>query len=269
MPMSVKAKLGVAIPTQGTRPDFLKQAIASVRKIEGAKLFLGVPAGSNLEIDVPKETEVIEFDTAEKLTTKLDSLVDAMEDEIEFVAWIGDDDLIYADATEKNLRKISKNPEACVIFGECDYIDMNGSTLFATKWGKFANLFLLTGPNFLPQPSSIIRRRALSEVGGFGASVFQAFDYDLFLRLSKVGSLLYVPNVTAAYRWHPDSLTVKNRFTSAMQSSRIRFSNRSVALNIICAPLEPLVIISTYLAGKFVGASEQRRRGAKKGRNIF
>ena len=246
-------KLGVALSTRATRPQYLAEAIESVMSLESAELYLGVPKNSDIGFKIPENTHVIVFDEEYPLAAKLQRLTDAMDESIEFVCWIGDDDLLYPEGTLSNLNALARNVEASAIFGNCDYIDVYGRKMFTTPWARFAKFFLKSGPNLLPQPASLIRRSALQTAGGFGATDFQAHDYDLFLRLAKIGPLVYKNTVAAAYRWHPDSMTVKNRLRSAVESSRVRFANRSRFENIIFAFLEPFVILSTYLTGKYVG----------------
>jgi GT2 family glycosyltransferase len=49
------------------------------------------------------------------------------------------------------------------------------------------NLLFEIGPQLIPQPSAFFRRDAFEKVGGISERFQFAFDFDLFLKLSKSG----------------------------------------------------------------------------------
>jgi GT2 family glycosyltransferase len=88
--------------------------------------------------------------------------------------------------------------------------------------GRWASPLLHIGPDLVPQPGSLIRRSAWQAVGGVRTDLGWAFDFDLFLKLSKVGTLRFIPVVLAAFRWHADSLSVGQRRDSVREASQVR-----------------------------------------------
>lgn len=73
----------------------------------------------------------------------------------------------------------------------------------AGPWGR-----ALYRENPVPTSSVLLRRPALAAVGGFPAPVRVAEDWELWLRLARVGyDAVCVPEATVRYRRHPDGLT--------------------------------------------------------------
>ncbi len=73
----------------------------------------------------------------------------------------------------------------------------------AGPWGR-----ALYAQNPVPTSSVLLRRSALTAVGGFPAPVRVAEDWELWLRLARAGyDAVCVPEATVRYRRHPDGLT--------------------------------------------------------------
>jgi hypothetical protein len=62
--------------------------------------------------------------------------------------------------------------------------------------------------NFISVPSPIIRRDAFLEVGGLNEALWYTADWDLYLKLARVGSFAYHSEVLSCFRIHSDSLTI-------------------------------------------------------------
>lgn len=60
--------------------------------------------------------------------------------------------------------------------------------------------------NFIPSPTVVVRKRALSEVGGF-SSLRMGADWELWLRIAAKYPILRVPQVLAGYRLHPGMIS--------------------------------------------------------------
>ena len=52
-----------------------------------------------------------------------------------------------------------------------------------------------------------MRRQAFERVGGYREGTYRWEDVDLFLRLTRAGQVLVLPEALYRYRYHPDSLT--------------------------------------------------------------
>lgn len=126
----------------------------------------------------------------------------------QIIAYLNSDDLYYPDTVSKAVGFLNDNPTADLIYGNLDFINIAGIKLFthiypAFNWDRFV------GANYamIGQPSAFWRRGLLEKVGMFDESLRMASDFDFFIRAGKVAKLVHVPDVLAAFRIHPTSLT--------------------------------------------------------------
>jgi glycosyltransferase involved in cell wall biosynthesis len=119
----------------------------------------------------------------------------------EFVGFLDDDDIYFP---EKIARQVS-----CLIemkgcpFVHCRYLLMNEAGQYLNRIGLLpeGNIFgELLCRNFLWMSAPLIRRDCLEQVGGFDETLSTAADYDLWLRLARLGWLGCVQQPLGAYR---------------------------------------------------------------------
>jgi glycosyltransferase involved in cell wall biosynthesis len=78
----------------------------------------------------------------------------------------------------------------------------------------------LLEPESIGHPSIMVRKTALTEIGGYDPSYKQACDIDLYYRLSVVGTFVFVPVYLLNYRYHAGQM-------SASPVKQIRFHHRA------------------------------------------
>lgn len=256
-------KIAVVIPTILNRPEYLPMAYQSVLSQEGnfdLKIFIGCPAHvADVVSNIGPEAVVLKEPETGGLGTKLDSFLKMAALESDYLAWLGDDDLLTSDSLRTTSQILSANPRASMVFGGCDYINENGQTVFTNHSGPWAAKLLNFGPQLIPQPGSLMRSSSYLATGGLVDEFNLAFDFDLFLKLKKQGPMIYAPKTLAQFRWHPSSLSVRRRLTSALEASRVRQSHYKGVATVFWPLWEPLTIGSTWLAGKLVSAKAKRQ----------
>ncbi len=65
--------------------------------------------------------------------------------------------------------------------------------------------------NFIGMPAPVFRRRAVLDSGGMDASLWHTADWDLWLRLGKMGTVRFIAQPLTAFRIHPHSQTSARR----------------------------------------------------------
>lgn len=80
---------------------------------------------------------------------------------------------------------------------------------------------LLRG-NFIPHPSTFVRRELMQRCGGFNPKFKYAMDYDLWLRLSQLSEPIQLDVALAAFREHAGSLSTSNRLAAMEEDFRVR-----------------------------------------------
>lgn len=121
----------------------------------------------------------------------------------EFVAFLDADDLWTPDKLAAQLAALQANPQAAVAYSWVDNIDESGHFL-SSGWHICASgdihAQLLMG-NFIQSCSNnLIRREALSTVGGFEESLSPAEDWDIWLRLASRYPFVALPQIHVLYR---------------------------------------------------------------------
>lgn len=144
--------------------------------------------------------------------------------DIDFVNWLGDDDLLEPNSLTHTVNALDANPWATVAYGSCRYINESGQQLWVSSAGKWATRVLSWGPDLIPQPGMLVRMSAWQQVGGVDESYRFAFDLDLLLKLKKIGPLIDTGEIVSSFRWHADSLTVGDRTTNLEESERAKRS---------------------------------------------
>lgn len=205
-----------------------------------------------VKASLPLGTRVIPESTEPGLAKKLDSLLKETSEECDFLAWLGDDDILTSGSLSATVAALTSNPEASMAYGSCDYIDALGKVLFTNSSGEWTSRILSFGPQLIPQPGSLMRRKAFIETGGLSSEFALAFDFDLFLKLKQQGPFVFVDQTLAQFRWHPTSLSVRRRMRSALEASRVRRKYYRGIARISWILWEPAVIIATWAAGKLV-----------------
>ena len=196
--------------------------------------------------------ELLEEPKTGTLSEKLSFALSSFPDNIDLITWIGDDDLLAPSSLEFLEKEFRNDKELSLIYGTCDYIDSNGNKIGQNKSGPWALGLAKIGPFLSPQPGSIFRRHSFEALGGLDSNLKLAFDFDLFLGLSRNGKAKYINKTLARFRWHEDSLSVGQRKTSVREASIVRSKHAPPWLRPLLKTTYPLVEIATYLAGSFV-----------------
>ena len=254
------SKVGIVIPTIFERPEYLFEAIESIRAAGDAYILLS--SRDNAEM-VSKYIHLVDEHALEQsggnLASKIDHALNRLPPDCEFIGWLGDDDLLSPRSLERAVSALQENREIALVYGSCDYIDTTGIKIGQNPSGNWAKTLMRFGPFLIPQPGSVWRRSAYEAIGGIDDHFDLAFDHDLFLRLTKYSGAKFLGVTQAAFRWHAGSLSVGKRWTSVLEASRVRRKHYKPIFWPMMFLWEPFVILATKLAGDFVTMRVSRR----------
>jgi len=252
-------RVGIVVPTLGKRPDYLKQCLESLAAAGADHVCVVAPQIFEAN-EIMNSGLVHQFvlDPGMGLAAAINEGISALPAEIEYVNWLGDDDLIAADSIEVAVKLLDEDLSIVLVYGSCDYIDHSGKVVWVNKSGQWASVILHFGPDLIPQPGSLFRRSVFKNVGGLTAKYNWAFDFDLLFKLKRFGKLRFVKQTLASFRWHPESLSVEHRKMSVKEASRVRVSHLPAPLRIISWLWEYPVRQATLIAGQRVTAKAQR-----------
>ena len=256
--------VGVVVPTIGQRPQYIESTLRSIR--EAGNTFVVLVGREDFNGKVFADSGLVDLYVDEdgpSLPGKINQGFRALPREIEYITWVGDDDLLSPKSLESAVRVLGETKKPVMVFGHCQYIDSNGKEVLVKRTGSWAVPLLRFGPQLIPQPSAVFRRDSFEKVGGLSQKYELAFDFDLFLKLSKIGKSVFVNAITSSHRWHPTSLTYSRRWDSVKEASVVRVTNLPAFARIFAYVWELPVMLITYFAGQFAS----RRSLPKQGKN--
>ncbi len=252
-------RTAVVVPTLGERPEYLEQALRSIRDAGDAWILIVAPArfdASDLIASGLADEKVDE--TGRSLPEAIEQGFAALPNSVEYLSWLGDDDLLRGDSLRITSDFLDEHPRSSAVYGRCDYINENNDLVWHNRSGAWAAPLLRVGPDLIPQPGSLFRRESYRQTDGLRTDLGWAFDMDIFLQLARVGRLSYVPRTLAAFRWHTESLSVAQRGRSVAEASQVRRAHLPRIVRPISVLWEGPVRWATHRAGSVV------IKGAKK-----
>lgn len=131
-----------------------------------------------------------------------------------YVAWLDSDDRYLPHMLALQVAALEARPRAAFAHGAFAVIDAHGRQL--PDWplpysrdtvepGRRALEELVTR-NYVGAPTVVVRRSAHSVAGPYCDDLPSGEDWDMWLRLSLVGDVVYTTRTVAQYRWHSGSL---------------------------------------------------------------
>jgi glycosyltransferase involved in cell wall biosynthesis len=145
----------------------------------------------------------------------------------EIIGWLNSDDLYLPGALQKVMDYFSAHPDCLWLYGKSRIIDENGvevrKLLSAYKNLVSSKFFypLLLLENFISQPSVFFRRSAFEAAGPLELDLPLAMDYDLWLRLGKMGPPGIIHDRLSCFRVHKQAKSTQNIRKQFIEQYRI------------------------------------------------
>lgn len=206
----LKPRVSVVVPTRD-RPDLLRQALASIRAVEGADLAFEIIVGDN-GADPRSRAAAEEFGAIHVPVPRAGAgaarnagLLAATGD---YVAFLDDDDLWLDNHVRRHLEFLDLNPDVEGVFGQVIPVDDDLRHLDdpwpfrAPHEGEDLVRSMLSG--YYPQiGATIVRASAAKAVGLFDESLLGDQDWDWQLRLTRRRAMRYIPHPCVLFRQRP------------------------------------------------------------------
>jgi hypothetical protein len=126
-----------------------------------------------------------------------------------------EDDLMYPSRLQVQLKYLESALDCVAVGGQLELIDENGSRIgesrFHRRVGTSYKELFLSSP--VAHPAAMIRRSAISEIGGYRA--FLAEDWDLWVRLRETGKVHNLPQNVIKYRVHSNQLSRQKMYAQS------------------------------------------------------
>jgi glycosyltransferase involved in cell wall biosynthesis len=193
----------------------------------------------------------------------------------EVLAWLNSDDTYCPGALARVAALFHSRPDLLWLHGRCQIVDEQDrpirSLISSYKHRlslRYSYRRLLT-ENFISQMTVFWRREALDRLGApplLDTQLQLAFDYDLWLRLGRLGAPAYIARPTACFRWRPDSLSgarFERQFEEDFQVS-CRYAGRQRSL-LWLKRWRSARIVWVYRALGWLGRRRKKSSGAPAG----
>jgi len=129
----------------------------------------------------------------------------------EYIARMDADDIALPDRFALQVDFLRNHPEVVVVGGVVLAIDSDGDPVYPWQFpmthDEIDADILVAKTGGLIHPTTMIRRRAMLEVGGYRPDFEPAEDLDLWLRLAETGKLVNLPRQLLYYRVHAQSVS--------------------------------------------------------------
>lgn len=136
------------------------------------------------------------------------------------LAWINCDDYYEPGTFQLVIKKFETNADVDLIYGDC-YQIINGSEKSISRPEQVNFNKMLDTSYQLDQPAVFFTKRILDQVGLLDESLRYAMDFDLWLRILKIGKILYVPNVLATFELWSECKGIKYGKKFGMETRKV------------------------------------------------
>ena len=126
----------------------------------------------------------------------------------DILAWLNSDDTYEPGAVSKAVAALDKHPAASMVYGDANFTNAEGRVIGRFPAAQTDYRKLRQGYVHIPQQAAFFRAEYWKQVVPLDDSFFFAMDYDLWVRLSALAPLVYIPDVWANFRMHGDAKSI-------------------------------------------------------------
>lgn len=202
--------VSVILATHNPKPDFLRKSLESICKQSYPRIeIIIVDDGSALNVDdmvmgfdVSRPYKVIKLDGQSGLAKALNVGIKVASGK--YIARLDDDDLSAENRIEEEINVFIHNPKAVCVFTAVEVIDGAGKAMYQiihkfSSVKKIENYLAIKGNPFC-HSSAMFLKSVIDGIGGYNPLYTYAQDYELWLKLSKIGEIRYIPKVMTFWR---------------------------------------------------------------------
>jgi glycosyltransferase involved in cell wall biosynthesis len=152
----------------------------------------------------------------------------------ELIARMDQDDLMEPDRLILQRNFMELNPDHVLVGGSVIVINQDGSPIYTQKYLDNSDDIVsnLKRGNCFAHPAVMYRKSSLARVGGYSELFPYAEDFDLFVRLSRIGKLANLAQVVLRYRVSQFQVSYKHRQAQIVSTKAIIISQEVRALTL-------------------------------------
>ena len=128
--------------------------------------------------------------------------------ETEYFFWLNADDIMCEGGLSSLIQGAADaRVHPAIVYGDYLRIDGDGRVYAKRRQPTFSYWDCLHGYLTVQNVSAIFNAPMLRALGGFDTTLKFVMDYDMILKLGKIGPVIHVPRFCGAFRVHADSKT--------------------------------------------------------------
>jgi cellulose synthase/poly-beta-1,6-N-acetylglucosamine synthase-like glycosyltransferase len=143
-----------------------------------------------------------------------------------FIARLDCDDVMHHERLERQESILLDEGVVCV-GSQLRIMDVNGRTVrythYPTRYFEIESSLRIR--NVVAHPSVMFRKKAVIDAGGYRSEFNGSEDYDLWIRLSRIGRIVNINQVLTDYRIHQNQTSSRNKETQLQLDANVRKSN--------------------------------------------
>jgi glycosyltransferase involved in cell wall biosynthesis len=155
-------------------------------------------------------------------------------------AYLNADDIYLPGAISTAVRSLNSEPDAGVVYGDANWVDEQGRFLAPYPVRPY-DAALFSQECFISQPAAFIRREVFDLAGHMDPNLHYAYDYDLWIRISRLYPMHKMEAVLATSRMHTENKTVGQRRRVLQETLRLLQSHYAYV------PFQPVHGYASYL----------------------
>ena len=124
------------------------------------------------------------------------------------MAWLNSDDTLEPQAVARAVSALQENPAMGMVYGHGFFINANDDKIGEFPSAQTDYQRLRRGYVHICQQAAFWRADLWRKVGPLDDSIYFAMDYDLWLRLARKASLLFINDHWANFRLHGEAKTI-------------------------------------------------------------
>lgn len=161
----------------------------------------------------------------------------------EILAWLNSDDIYLPQAAARAVEFLLNHPNVGMVYGDANLIDEQGKIIGRFPARQTDYRLLRRGYVHIPQQASFFRACWWRKVGPLDPTFQFAMDYDLWVRLARLTTLHYHPELWANFRLHDagKSVIADDRCWPEMLRVHRRYGGNWFSWLFLKAKLRPIV----------------------------
>ena len=161
--------------------------------------------------------------------------------DVDWVTFLGADDILHSSYIERAGKQIELAPDAVVICGCCETIGdvatrtlrpmlLPATTTRAISASQFRAL-LMFGDNYFVGTTTMFRRSALLDAGGFDPALGAFADGFQAKQLAARFGMVFIPDILGYWRTHGQNYSVLTSTNPSLMEEKLRLIHQAIGLN--------------------------------------